>query len=380
MRNIAHGLEDVSKTRQVILTVSRHCNLSCRYCYESYKSHGKMTFATATRVLEDEFRRSAVDKVTEAVNVSFMGGEPLDNFELIQQVSEWMWSKTWPLSYTLSLQTNGTLLNDAMRAWFVANKERMDVGLSFDGLGRVNAINRTDQWVDVDFFVHTWPHKRVTAVLFKDTVGCLAENVVSMNNARIPFLMTFGDGFEWTERDVSVYEQQMGLLLPEYMDTPKEARECGLFSLSLVNFFPGNLLEQTPFCGVVDNIVDYDVDGESYICHIFAPLTLGQEKAKQAKAICCDLKMVPWDPECDRCPLRNTCKPCFGFHFKLFGDVNRWSSKSTICRLQKAKAKACAVFHLKWVEKEMLASRSLSDDDLMAAEKAVRYLEWFSEK
>ena len=55
MENERRNANGIAKTRQVMLTVTRHCNLNCRYCYESYKGGGRrMSVETAKRVLEKE--------------------------------------------------------------------------------------------------------------------------------------------------------------------------------------------------------------------------------------------------------------------------------------------------------------------------------------
>lgn len=375
MENERRNAEGIAKTRQVMLTVTRHCNLDCRYCYEGHKSNGRrMSVETAKRVLENEFEHSSHDGVTEALDISFMGGEPLEEFELIREVSEWVWGKDWPLPYELSLPTNGTLLTDNMREWFTANKHRFSVGLSFDGLSGVNEINRTTLPIDCEFFIKTWPDRRIAVVLFRDSIQYLAANVRQMNERKMPFTAVLGDGFEWTEEDAKTYEEQMMELIPDYLENPDEARASGLFSLRIADFFPGNRLATSAFCGAVDNIVNYDVDGTDYICHIFAPLTLGQELADRAKTQCANLKIVPWDPVCDACPIRNTCKPCFGFHVKLHGDVNKWSSPKTTCRVQKAKARICCLYYLKRMEQKIERGESLSGEELMTSDKALRYL------
>ena len=383
MKDIERRNKDgIALTRQVILTITRHCNLNCRYCYEegSEKSHRRtMTFETAKCVLEKEFETSSKDGITEALDISFMGGEPLENFDLIRSVSEWLWDKQWPLPYELSFPTNGTLLNDDMRDWLIRNKQRISVGLSFDGLAGVNEINRTTLPIDCKFFVNNWPDRRVAVVLFRDSIQYLADNVRMMNSNKIPFTAVIGDGFEWTEGDAAKYEEQMTELVRDYLSDPNEAKACGLFSLRIMDFFPNNRLKESDFCGAVDNIVNYDVDGQPYICHIFAPLTLGQKKAEWAREQYKDLKKVAWDPECDACEIRNTCKPCFGFHVKLFGDVNKWSSKHTICRLQKAKARMCAYYHLKRMEMRIAAGDEISPEDMAISQKAMKYLSMFAD-
>ena len=48
----------------------------------------------------DETVRSGKYK---ALELSMMGGEPLLEFEKIKEISEWMWSREWPLKYIIFL-------------------------------------------------------------------------------------------------------------------------------------------------------------------------------------------------------------------------------------------------------------------------------------
>lgn len=70
----------------------------------------------------------------ETVEIQFMGGEPLLEFPLIKECAEWLWST--PITdkqMMLFAPTNGTLLTTEMKEWFAKNKDRIHLGLSFDG-------------------------------------------------------------------------------------------------------------------------------------------------------------------------------------------------------------------------------------------------------
>lgn len=70
----------------------------------------------------------------EAIEIQFMGGEPLLEFPLIKECAEWLWSTSvTDKQMMLFAPTNGTLLTNDMKEWFAKNKDRIHLGLSFDG-------------------------------------------------------------------------------------------------------------------------------------------------------------------------------------------------------------------------------------------------------
>jgi hypothetical protein len=334
-----------------------------------------MAVITAKRIFEDEFTKMLSDGQTTQAAIEYMGGEPLLNFDLIREVSEWLWSKEQPKPYELSICTNGTLLSGDMKQWFSVNKSRIDVGLSMDGLSTMNKLNRTDQFIDWKFFRENWPSRRIKIVLFKDSVHWLAETVREMNRAGIPFKTDIGGGFEWTPETAGILENQLLSLIPEYMDRPEEAVDCGLFSFRIADYFPEYPMRGIAFCGEPNNIIAYDVDGSPCICHVFSTPVLGYEKARWAWDNLRGIKSVPFDPFCTECPIHKNCKSCPGENMRLCGTIYRFAARTTICNAMKAKARACSLFFLKQVERRIANNECLSQDDQNDAEKALRLLE-----
>jgi len=361
--------------RQIILMVSQSCNLNCKYCYQSHKSQGLMAIVTAKRIFEDEFTKMLNDGQTMQAAIEYMGGEPLLNFDLIREVSEWLWSNEQPIPYELTLSTNGTLLSSDMKQWFSANKSKIDVGLSMDGLSTMNKLNRTDQFIDWNFFRENWPSRGIKIVLFKDSIHLLGETVREMNRTGILFTADIGDGFEWTPETAGILENQLIRLIPEYMDRPQEAVDCGLFSFRIADFFPKYSMRDIAFCGEPNNIIAYDVDGSPCICHVFSTPVLGYKKARWSWDNLRGIKSIPFDPFCIECPIHKNCKNCFGECMRLCGTIYQSAARTTICNAMKAKARACSLFLLKQVERKISNNEYLSQDDQNDAEKALRLLE-----
>ena len=112
----------------VVWTVSRRCNLHCVHCYSDSENRdypGELTVEDAKRMLEDlaQFHIPAL---------LLSGGEPLAHphlFELAAYAKQ--------LGLRLTLSTNGTLI-DRPTAERIKQTGFRYVGISFDGLGKVN--------------------------------------------------------------------------------------------------------------------------------------------------------------------------------------------------------------------------------------------------
>ena len=271
----------VPTKRQIILMISQSCNLNCKYCYQPHKSQGLMTVETAKNIIENELFEIQKNGHTNEISFEYMGGEPLLNFKLIREISEWLWSKDISIPYELIVSSNGTLLSDEMKQWFASNKSRISFGLSMDGLSSMNKFNRTNQFIDWKFVKDNWPQNRINITLFKDSVNLLAETIREMNAAKIPFAVSIGDGFEWTQEAANILEEQLSNLIPDYINQKQEAVDCGLFSFRIADYFPEYPMYDIAVCGKSNNIIAYDTDGSPCICHVFSELVLGQKKARQ---------------------------------------------------------------------------------------------------
>ncbi|WP_231109757.1 radical SAM/SPASM domain-containing protein [Thermosipho melanesiensis] len=112
----------------IVLTISHECNLQCKYCYGNsgtYNNAGIMDFKIAKMAIEKLF-----DKEQSNVGISFFGGEPLINFEVIRQVVKFA-KKYLGKNVRFGITTNGTLINDDI-ASFLKNND-FNIMVSLDG-------------------------------------------------------------------------------------------------------------------------------------------------------------------------------------------------------------------------------------------------------
>jgi uncharacterized protein len=139
-------IEQHLKTRmkQLILQVTQQCNLRCEYCvysgiYDRNRTHSnqRMTFETAKKAIDFFLERSW--ELTE-INISFYGGEPLLEFDLIKQCVEYTKSQTEGKRIRFNITTNGTLLSDSTVDYLVENNFYLSISL--DGSQEEHDVNR----------------------------------------------------------------------------------------------------------------------------------------------------------------------------------------------------------------------------------------------
>ena len=98
--------------------VTEDCNLRCKYCYVTHKSKNKvMKLETAIKFIDYILEDTKFIK-SEAVILDFIGGEPLLEASLIDQICDYFKTKTyklrnqWYWNYKISISTNGVNYSD----------------------------------------------------------------------------------------------------------------------------------------------------------------------------------------------------------------------------------------------------------------------------
>ncbi|MDD2553565.1 MAG: radical SAM protein [Desulfotomaculaceae bacterium] len=114
----------------VELNLTFNCNLACAYCFIHDKgAHERMSFATAKNAVDLLLERASYP----IVNITFIGGEPLLEFDLIKQITPYALEAAAKknITVTWAITTNGTLINEEILKFFAHNK--INLLLSLDG-------------------------------------------------------------------------------------------------------------------------------------------------------------------------------------------------------------------------------------------------------
>lgn len=174
-----------NKLSSVVLQVTQNCNLRCNYCIYSgsYKnrvhSNKRMSFNTAKKAVDYLVQHS---KQSNEINISFYGGEPLLEFELIKKVIEYAKDVAQGKSITFNLTTNGTMFTSEIVKYFV--KHNVTAMVSLDGNQEVHDKSRVfaetgkgsheDILKNLKFIKENYPNYYKTKITFNTVV--LPEN------------------------------------------------------------------------------------------------------------------------------------------------------------------------------------------------------------
>lgn len=121
------------------LNIIQKCNLRCKYCYSKVSG--------ISPVMSTKIARKAVDFITEfsdckQLSVSFYGGEPLLNFQVIKSSMEYASKKAEEKGYPVqfNITTNGTLLTDDLITFFA--QYHTNIEISIDGPASIHDAMR----------------------------------------------------------------------------------------------------------------------------------------------------------------------------------------------------------------------------------------------
>lgn len=143
MTNFVEDIIENNMTR-LTLQVTQNCNFRCEYCVYSGSYHNRvhnnkrMDWDTAKKALDFIYEHS---KNTSEMTVSFYGGEPLLEIELIKQCVNYAKNIFKGKILRFNLTTNASLLTDDIILYM--QKEKFLLTISLDGPKEVHDKNRS---------------------------------------------------------------------------------------------------------------------------------------------------------------------------------------------------------------------------------------------
>ncbi len=133
IETIKHGVRDIG---QVILQTTQDCSLRCRYCV--YGGTYKYQRDLVKKIMDFETARRGLDYIYDIIKdrdkkdlaVSFYGGEPLMNYDVVEKAVEYSKEKFKDIrDVKFFMTTNMTILDDRMLETLVTNDFNLSVSL-----------------------------------------------------------------------------------------------------------------------------------------------------------------------------------------------------------------------------------------------------------
>ena len=335
-----------------MLILTHRCNLNCSYCYEKYKSNRNMSIDDAKKYVEEQVHYVETSSQYEWLVVELFGGEPLLRFELIRELLDWTRTQAWTVPVMYMITTNGTLLNEEKQEWFRRNRDLVVIGMSYDGSEKNQLMNRgCSQLSPLQFCHETWPNQSFRMTVSRESLPTLAKDILETLKSGYKLRAELAGGLSWTSSDREVYEQQLRLLKAAYLSHPE------YFPVLLGRYFKGGENASAPCikaCGTGEITTCYDVDGTTYPCQMFLPLTLGDRALPLSRF---DLSKEESfnDPECVGCPIKHWCPTCYGMNFITRGSTAL--RDHTMCKMHLTSALVTAEYQM-----ELLTQSPLNEE------------------
>lgn len=355
-----------TKTRIVTITLTQSCNLSCRYCYEYHKSSKVMDFSTAKKIIDKEFN----DNTDDIIEVDLFGGEPFLEFDLIKKITNYICDTYVNKRFQLFATTNGTLVHGEIKEWLQAHKCCFVCGLSLDGTREMHNINRSNSYddIDIDFFREMYPDQDIKMTISQETLPNLAEGVIYIHEKGFPVSCNLAYQIDWSSKEnVEHLDRELRKLIDYYLLNPN-IEPCSMLEMGFSNIaaFENSAVR---YCGAGQSICSYDVDGRSYPCQFFMPLSVGEERAEKSKEIQFPKDIISdalLDEKCKHCIIKSSCPNCFGSNYASTGSI--YKRDDNMCLLTKIIFKARAYFKAMQWEKGQL---SLPEDEIQNLLRAI---------
>ena len=318
------------------LCLTHSCNLDCIYCYQNHDGNNRMSFETAKKAIDWIFANHPDDM--QGIELSFIGGEPLIEFELIKRIYEYTTAQYPQEDYIFYATTNGTVLNESMKDWFRSHKDRFVLGLSLDGLPETHNLNRSNSFgmIDIDFFRDTWPGQGVKMTLSEYSLDHLADNIIflhSLGFKEINGVNLFEGTFDWSdEKYIKAIIPQLRKLVDFYVE-----HDDLVIDQMLGRQIDVCVEENRPkrkWCGIGTGTTFFDTDGSILPCPFVTPMTFSQEELKEI--LNTDFKNEDSfiDDDCfNNCYIYPICPTCPGANY-LVKKTFKTRDKSK-CRIQK---------------------------------------------
>lgn len=140
---------------QLILKLTRDCNLRCKYCYINDKDHYKgerLSFENFKKIIDKIIKEKRISEDFNKFDLVFHGGEPtLIGKKILRRMLEYSTKEfeRFGMELSKSIQTNLTLIDEDFCKIF--KDYNVGVGCSFDGFGISNSMrskNSTDQFIE----------------------------------------------------------------------------------------------------------------------------------------------------------------------------------------------------------------------------------------
>jgi len=330
-------MEKKGKRFSPSICLTHDCNLNCVYCYQKHDKNHTISLETGKKVIDYIFEN--VPQGMTEVEIDFIGGEPLLEFHLMQDIIKYTLQKRPSQNILFYATTNGTLLTEEIKEWCAKNKEIFWLGLSLDGTKNTHDKNRCNSFdlIDIDFFLNTWPKQGIKMTISEYSLSSLADDIIFLHSLginEIAGVNLFEGTIDWSKEDyIKILIPQLEKLADFYVKNGN-LQLNQMFDKHL-EYCEAGIRERKKWCGVGTGCTFFDVDGQKYPCAFITPMTFGGDELKHILETDFSDDNNFIDEDCFKnCYIYPICPSCSGANYminKTFKQRNR--SKCKIMKL-----------------------------------------------
>lgn len=194
------------------LCLTHNCTLRCKYCYAGRKYSHAMSKETARKAIDISIEEA--NRLGRALDLSFFGGEPLMEWELLQWCYEYLESRKakLPAPPRYGITTNGTLLTAEKLEWMA--ERNFLIGISIDGSA---AMHNTNRCYANGLGSHADVARAVELLNEHPTIRTKAICVVTPNNVHL-----LAEGVQWIAEH---FKKEIGLNIDYWSEWSDEQFE-----------------------------------------------------------------------------------------------------------------------------------------------------------
>lgn len=372
-------------TKTVTFQVTDRCNLCCSYCYQINKHTNSMPFEIAKKFIDlmfEDYEREGsylYKDECEAIVIEFIGGEPLLEIELIDQITDYFMHKAislkhpWANNVMFSMISNGLLyFDEKVQDYIKKNNEKLSFGISVDGCKELHDMCRVDANGNGSYdkaaaaCLHYKEHynpemltKMTIAPANVEWVFKAIKNLIeNLHYEMIHCNCVYEKG--WTAEHAKELYKQLKLVSDYLLDNNLEEKIyiSILYDTGLTTKKEDML--DSNYCGSTGSMLACDPFGKIFPCIRFMDTSLGNKiepfilgdvdngigilpKHKDKINILDSITLTSQSTdECINCPIQGGCGWCTGYNYQETGTPNK--RVTYYCIMHKAEYMAASYF------------------------------------
>lgn len=338
-------------SKVVTFQVTDACNLACTYCYQINKGTRKMSMEVAKKYIDllltgdKGFDNYVGLDHTPGIVLDFIGGEPLLEVELIDQIIDYFRAKAmeldhpWAERYMCSISSNGTLyFDEKVQKFLNKHKNHLSFSVSIDGNKELHDSCRVfpDGRPSYDLAVagamdwmnrgHYMGSKITVAPANVGYVYEASKHMVELGYYDININCVYEKG--WTIDHAKILYEQLKKFA-DYLLILDNPEEYYYAFFREDDYKPMSEEDNNNWCGGTGVMLSCDPDGVLYPCIRYMESSLGtdqepiiignvddgiaatQDIKDYIKCLQCITRRSQSTDECFYCPIAQGCSWCF---------------------------------------------------------------------